>query len=678
MKTNKYIRLAAMLPASLALLLASCDDNSWNDHELDGFEEPGITDQQSIDYTLTANDYKLIADNSTNKALAGDALASELKAVGTQCYFTPGIQARDYVPALLSDPKFQYFTLTDGSSIKLTYRTAAEIPAEVTAAASALRYTVTDEDYQKVWGSDNDYTPSFAPSHTAASSLPAILLEALPDAEAGDYVIVNYETSATDPVFNAPADPDTPEYTLSSVIGTMAAGDDVTVNGYVSALCTGGFILTDASGSVFVYRGGSFGADGYGNLTVGSRVVVNGTAETRNKGFQFGQGATVEVQPGEQEFEYPAAQDWTGAKLEEIIARSTDELAIYGRMTGTVKVGDTNINILVDGAGKAQGSPYYVSDEDKALLVDGSKVTIEGYLIAIAGGRYCSTVVTKITSAASTASTASSSRAVTVASQNENAIYTFNGSRWSAASDFAVLSHADYQDMGQRYDNLSNDGPATYLPIYLKKKYPYAQADDARFVVYFYYDSSTTSVRCDQYLFNGTEWVINDGVTTETSQFVRTGGKWIYDPNVTITLPGGKGQELSTLYYQTCVDWVKTNIDAPTGATYVTSYGNNEYYSGTSAYQGNVDIRPTAARTQYAEGYAGMSDEQVVEAMKRRFETEVMPGALAVLHPEAAPIEGIDVYYTINFVAYDGKSNNYVIKFKVTSPGTFEFVECDW
>ena len=48
---------------------------------------------------------------------------------------------------------------------------------------------------------------------------------------------------------------------------------------------------------------------------------------------------------------------------------------------------------------------------------------------------------------------------------------------------------------------------------------------------------------------------------------------------------------MSTLYYQTCVDWVKAQIDDKTGATYVTSYGNNEYYSGTSAYQGNVDLR---------------------------------------------------------------------------------------
>ncbi len=153
----------------------------------------------------------------------------------------------------------------------------------------------------------------------------------------------------------------------------------------------------------------------------------------------------------------------------------------------------------------------------------------------------------------------------------------------------------------------------------------------------------------------------------------------MYDPNVTITLPAGKGIEISTLYYQTCVDWVKDNIDKPTGATYVTSYGNNEYYSGTSAYQGNVDLRASSARAQYAAGYEGMTDAQIVDAMKSRFEKETMPAALAILHADADLIPGVDVLYTINFSAYDGATTKaYTIVYKLIAKGKFEFVECDW
>ena len=112
-------------------------------------------------------------------------------------------------------------------------------------------------------------------------------------------------------------------------------------------------------------------------------------------------------------------------------------------------------------------------------------------------------------------------------------------------------------------------------------------------------------------------------------------------------------------FYQACVNWVYENIDKPLGSDniksgkfYVTSYGNNEYYSGTSAYQGNVDLRPGTARSQYPAGYEGMSDEEIVENMEYRLCYEVMPGALSMLYPDAKAIEGLDVVYTINFFVY--------------------------
>ena len=123
-----------MVVAGCTLVLAACDDNSWND-KLDGFEEPRPTDVRTIDYTLTAVDYKTLAANSTNKALAGEALAGDLAAVGSQGYFTDKITARDYIPALLSDPKFPYFALSDGSAIKVTYNVAEALPTEVAQAA---------------------------------------------------------------------------------------------------------------------------------------------------------------------------------------------------------------------------------------------------------------------------------------------------------------------------------------------------------------------------------------------------------------------------------------------------------------------------------------------------------------------------------------------------------------
>lgn len=247
----------------------------------------------------------------------------------------------------------------------------------------------------------------------------------------------------------------------------------------------------------------------------------------------------------------------------------------------------------------------------------------------------------------------------------------------TTAPSTTILSHADYQSMNQSYDNFSGDIPETYFPTFLKLKYPYAATDEAVFLVYYYYNGTETQTRADQYTYNGTEWTLNNyGVTTSSLQFVRSNGKWNYDPSTTITLPSGKGQALSTLYYQTCVDWVKNNV--PDGNLYVSSYGNNEYYCGTSAYQGTSTCAPAPTRAQYEAGYASMTDEEVVATMKNRFENEVMPAALAAIHPDAAPVDGIEVLYTINFYYYDGKTKSATVIYEVTAPGTFTFKSSTW
>jgi len=668
-----------MMFAGCAVALTACDDNSWND-DLPGFEEPGVTDVKSIDYTLQTADYKLIADNSTNKALAGDELAKQLAAVGTQCYFTDQISARDYIPALLSDPKFPYFALSDGSSINITYNVAQGLPEEVSQAAAAGKYVVTDEDYQEAWGSETDYTASFAPSHTAAKSIPGILKANFPDAESGECVIVNYNTSATDPVFTSTPEPEKPTFTPSSVLGSLSdksKGDAIDVNAVVTAVSTQGAIVSDATGSIFVYR-----PSNNSDLKVGDQVSLSSTLDSWNYGWQVASGSTPEVL-GSQTVNYPAPKQWTGTEIDKYVADAMADGAkpvapVYSKFTGKVVISGNYTNIVIDGTA-VQISPYGASSTLKALFTDGATVTLEGYVMAIASkGKFLNTIITKVgdTSISTLAARGGiSAKSVSVASVSENAIYTFNGSSWAPMANASVLSHADYQAMGQKYDNLSGESPAAMLPLYMKLKYPYAAAEDVKYVVYYYYNGSETVTRCDAYAYTGSEWKLDNGVVTETAQFVRNAGKWMYDPNVTINLPAGRGVAISTLYYQTCVDWIKNNV--PDGAAYVTSYGNNEYYCGTSAYQGNVDLRPSAARTQYS-GYESMTDEEVVALEKERFEKEVFPAALAILHPDAAPVPGLQVLYTINFYYYDGTTNPATIVYEVTAPATFTYVSCTW
>ena len=667
----------SLIAGAAVLALAACDYNSWNEDYLDGFETPDNTDVKTVEYTLTAADYAAVAANKTNAALAGDALKDQLANVGKLHRFTDEIPAADYMPAFLASTSFPYFSLSDGSAVKLTFNVADALPEELEKLNATEAYTLTTEDYQTIWDSEEDYADALAPSHTPEVAIPAVLAGKYPDAELGDYVVVNYNWSENDPVFNAQPTPD-PGFEPTAVLGSLEMDQTVTVRGWITGVCERGYIVTDASGSVFAYYGGGIDIASY---PIGAEIEVTAPVSSYNKGWQLDGSKVISetVNKNGEPYTYPAPEILTGSKMDELITRADNELAMYVQMTGTVAVSGNNINIVVEGAEEAKGSAYFSTEAQKEMLTDGAKVTVTGYFIAVAGTRYMNTVVTDIKTGA-----AAPARVAQLASTGKAQAYYFNGTRWSKPNNVTALSAAQCNEItGKTYGNLTKAQADYALPIFLKQTFPYAQAGNQQFIVFNCNDVKAYVGR--QYIFDGAEWAENDGIEETTLQFVRQGGSWKADPSVVLVLPSGKGQELSATYYQACTDWVYENIDVPLGSTsitsgfgYVTSYGNNEYYSGTSAYQNNVDLRADKAAAQYPEGYAGMSDAEIVALMKKRFETEVMPGVLAKLHPEAAPMEGVQVTYTISFGTYDGSNHTETIRFEVTAPGTFTFLDCTW
>lgn len=678
MKLNKN---RIWLFGAAALMLASCSENSWNDLYLDGFEGGSDHSQvERVDYTLTAADYAALADNSFNKSMAAEAgVSGDLAAVKSQGYLNAAIPAAEYIPNLLKDQNFRYFALSDGSAINLTYREAGELPEVMRALNGAKEYTISDEDYQSVYGSADDYAASFSPSHPAAKNIPAILKTGV-DAEKGDYVIVNYNSSATDPVFNQPSTPPTPGFTMSSVINSsLCPGDDVTINGVVTAVCKAGVVVSDNTGSLLVYANG-FPFEDY---KVGDQVIATGTLSSYKNCLQLAYSDNLQ-KVGEQTYTYPTAVNLTPDYLLTAAANTEPVPAVFGTMTGTVNISGNYINIAFDGREDVRGSVYNATDEVKALLADGAKVKMHGYFTQTSNSgsiTNCNFIVTKVESAAAAKRHNARRRIVAIPATACCAAYTFNGEKWEAAgSDVTVLQPADYVAMGSTYGNLSNNQPAQLLPTYLKQTFPYAQAEATKYVVYKYYASGSTTYACAQYAFNGSTWedsITTNGVRTVTNQFVRRNGVWQLDPSVEFTLPAGKGQPLSTEFYQACVDWVKANVEG--GADYVTSYGNNDYYTGASAYQGNIDLRAASAVSQNPAAYAGMSDEEIVALMKHRFEMEVCPAVLAQFYPNMAPIGDFQPTVTIHFYTYNGSSTQpQTIVYKTVAKGKFEFVSCTW
>lgn len=684
----KVLNIKTSILFAAAALLAGCDENHWNDHELDGFEEPAVySETQSITYVLTADDYSTLSTLSDNKALATtDTEAAALKAIGTNGCFASETEARKYLPAFLANSSFPYFTLNDGSSIKVSYQVSASDPEQVAGVnAGTTEYKVTEDDYIEAWGSDENYINGFAPELSASSCLPDILKSAFPSATAGQYVVANYNESATNPIFGTiNTGEEGGEFVMSEAIKDIAVGDVLTASGVVTGISTRGFVLTDAAGSI-CYDSGSNGFSDE-NIVLGACVEVTGVISSYSRCLQIkgNDENTSYTVKGTTDYTYPTPVFYDTAMIEAACGESDNMLAQYVSFTGTASISGNYINVLIDSETN-QGSVYYAPDYIKAQITDGETYTFTGYFVAVTSkGKYFNILVTGV--APATKSVAATRAEVgTVVTEGANAVYMYDGSKWSVPSNMVVLQPGDYTAMKQSYGNLSGTLPQTLLPIYLGNTYPYAQEEDQVTVVYKYYNGSSTAYTATQFTYTDGEWVMYNNREEYTDQFNRLKGTWVFDPSVTLTLPSGKSQPLSTLYYQACVDWVYQNIDRPLGSTsitsgvgYVTSYGNNEYYTGASAYQGNVDIRGAKAIEQYPDGYAGMSSDEATELMKTRFCYQVFPAVLATLHPDAAPIEGIEVLYTFHFTAYTGSSTEYTVIYKVTGPAQFEFISCDW
>ena len=72
--------------------------------------------------------------------------------------------------------------------------------------------------------------------------------------------------------------------------------------------------------------------------------------------------------------------------------------------------------------------------------------------------------------------------------------------------------------------------------------------------------------------------------------------------------------------------------------------------------------------------YESMADADIVALLQKRF-VEVMGEVLASLNPDAKMVDGVDVFYTINFGVYTGTAENWTVVYKLVADGKFEYVE---
>ncbi|MFI3286204.1 MAG: hypothetical protein R3Y08_06065 [Rikenellaceae bacterium] len=283
----------------------------------------------------------------------------------------------------------------------------------------------------------------------------------------------------------------------------------------------------------------------------------------------------------------------------------------------------------------------------------------------------------------STSASSSAPAKASAATTALNAVYLFDGSKWAEAANTVMLNAADYTAMGSTYGNLSGTQPETYIPIYLNINYPYALDGDSFDVVYKYYGGSSTDIKASRFDKVGSEWVMNNNIESETGPFENMESGWIYNPSMIIEILPGYSPAVAAIYYQKTVDIVGEVF----GEEYVTSYGNNEYYCGTSAYYGNVDWSwndLTDYWSDAGEDISAYSLSNGTDAIVALYDEvtarfgEAFALTLGEIHPDVNVVDGLDILYTVKIAIYFGKSvssTNHNAVFKVVGPGEYEFVE---
>lgn len=199
MKKN-IIKLLSLV--AVAMLGWSCETDYFNEHNLDGWEpETEITDVQTVEYALDAADYAAIASNATNKSIAeaaGAEAVAALEAVKTNGYFTSEIDAQTYLKAFVKSKYNNFFS--NGSSVSVSYKLSEGYPEDIQAMNAAKAYTVSTDDYKGVWD-EMAYIKAFSPA-TIDQLTTVVKTDKL---EAGDYMVVTYNYTNTEPDFTAPA-----------------------------------------------------------------------------------------------------------------------------------------------------------------------------------------------------------------------------------------------------------------------------------------------------------------------------------------------------------------------------------------------------------------------------------------------------------------------------------------
>ena len=300
----------------------------------------------------------------------------------------------------------------------------------------------------------------------------------------------------------------TSEYEPIGVVLGKEKGD-YTVCGLVVATYARGCLVTDGTGYILYYAGNETEA------VVGDVVAIRGAVTDYAGLKQFGNSAILTVLSKENKVTYPTTHSLAGTDMDAMLTAPAVEYVTY---TGTLGISGYYYNVTIDDASTAIGSIPYPAEGLVDPSLNGQKVTVTGYFIGVSSGKYFNTMATSVTAAS-----AAPQRAAAVANTTSVlALYQWDGSGWNALEDVDMIQPAEYTAMGMSSNSISD--PATYIPMYLEKNYPYAVNKQETTLAYY---NKSNKLVAESYIYNGTEWV-NTDLEEGVYNFNLIDGEWVY------------------------------------------------------------------------------------------------------------------------------------------------------
>ncbi len=513
-------------------------------------------------------------------------------------------------------------------------------------------------------------------------------------------------------------EPSTPVTDVNTTIAALNAMMTSTKTTITEEYIFEAVVLNDVAGGNYSYNNLILQSEG--TTTAGNGLVVYGSqVEPSTLGLNKGDKVKVTLYKDIAQlvlysdmYEVTGPQDAEWCKVEKIgtatinpVVVTPDQLKAYQSMLVTVKGATTEAAgtwCTADAAGShkmtASGATMtvYVKKNAADFVGKNFKATtgdVTGLVTLYKGAEQLTPRSIADVAAFTEGVTARSATALQ--SSKQYGFYQWDGAKFAAA-DVAIVQPEDYTEMGQNYGNFSNPAQDDYLPKFLAKYYPYGMEGDKVNVLYRCYAGGANSWRVDEYISNGSAWIKTIYFADMVGQFRKAEGVWKVDRTLELAYTEMGSADFKA-FCQYCCNWVYDFVDvplgapardnagvilsadkvtvggnSPSGAWWVSSYGNNEWYAGTYAYYGEMNWSGSKARAAWENlGYTGLSDDELIAKMQQNAAI-VFQNVLGYMYPEMTPEE----YNQVVIKVYDYISKaNWAYTFKTVGTGTFEYVE---